>query len=240
MGREIGPADCTIEHRLAVLHDVPFFSHLPSDRLSQINQRFHAYGYEPGETIYFSGDPAERLYVVTDGEVKLLRHSANGQDVLLDILGSGEMFGSFAALGDRTYPDTAEAQTACCVLSISASDFQTVLERFPEIAVTVLSIVARRLQEAQDTVSQISATQVDARVAAVLLKLAEKLGVEEDGGIVIQTRISRQDIAAMTGTTTETVSRVMSQFRRDGLIGGGRQWIVITAPDRLSDIAESV
>ena len=234
----ISPASCTVDHRLEVLHGLPFFQHLPHEQIAEINRQFHAYDVEAGATIYFSGDPAERLYVVAHGRVKLLRHSASGQDTLLDILTTGEMFGTLAALGDLTYPDTAEAQTFCCVLGIGAQEFQTILERSPDVAVHVLGIVAKRLQEAHTTISQISATPVEARVAAALVKLSEKLGVEDERGTLIQTRLSRQDIAAMTGTTTETASRVMSQFRRDGLIESGRQWIVVTDLPRLAEIAE--
>ncbi len=234
----ISPASCTVEHRLEVLQGLPFFRDLSPERLAEINRQFRSYDVEPGATIYLSGDPAERLYVVAHGRVKLLRHSASGQDTLLDILTTGEMFGTLAALGDLTYPDTAEAQTFCCVLGIGAQDFQAILERSPDVALRVLGIVARRLQEAHTTISQISATPVEARVAAALVKLAEKLGVHDQKGTLIQTRLSRQDLAAMTGTTTETVSRVMSQFRRDGLIESGRQWIVVTDLPRLTELAE--
>ncbi len=234
----ISPASCTVEHRLEVLRGLPFFRDLPPERLAEINHQFRSYDVEPGATIYLSGDPAGRLYVVAHGRVKLLRHSASGQDTLLDILTTGEMFGTLAALGDLTYPDTAEAQTFSCVLGIGAQDFQTILERSPDVALRVLGIVARRLQEAHTTISQISATPAEARIAATLVKLAEKLGVADEKGTLIQTRLSRQDIAAMTGTTTETASRVMSQFRRDGLIESGRQWIIVTDLPRLTEIAE--
>lgn len=234
----ISPASCTVDHRLEVLHGLPFFSNLSRERLEEINRQFRAYDVEPGATIYLSGDPAERLYVVAHGRVKLLRHSASGQDTLLDILATGEMFGTLAALGDLTYPDTAEAQTFSCVLGIGAQDFQAILERSPDVALRVLGIVAKRLHEAHTTISQISATPAEARVAAALVKLAEKLGVADDRGTLIQTRLSRQDIAAMTGTTTETASRVMSQFRRDGVIESGRQWIIVTDLPRLTELAE--
>lgn len=237
VGREVGPESCSIEHRHEILHGLPFFAHLSSEALAEINQQFYATGYAAGETVYFSGDPAERLFVVAHGEVKLLRHSAGGQDVLLDMLGEGEMFGTLTVLGDRSYPDTAVAQTPCCVLGISAADFQTILARVPEVALAVLGLVAERLQNAHDTISQISATPVESRVAAALLKLAEKLGVQDERGVLINTRLSRQDLAAMTGTTTETASRIMSQFRRDGLIESGREWIIVTNAAQLEQIA---
>ncbi|MEI2616516.1 MAG: Crp/Fnr family transcriptional regulator [Thermomicrobiales bacterium] len=234
----ISPASCTVDHRLEVLRGLPFFHDLSHERLEEINRQFRSYDVEAGATIYMSGDRTERLYVVAHGRVKLLRHSASGEDTLLDILATGEMFGTLAALGDVTYPDTAEAQTFSCVLGIGAHDFQAILDRSPDVALRVLGIVAKRLQEAHTTISQISTTPAEARVAAALVKLAGKLGVPDERGTLIQTRISRQDIAAMTGTTTETASRVMSQLRRDGVIESGRQWIVVIDLPRLTEIAE--
>lgn len=234
----VSSSGCTVEHRLKVLHAVPFFRHLSLDELRPVNERFHSHSYQPQETIYFDGSPAERLYVLAHGKVKLLRHTVAGQDVLLDILGPGEMFGSLAALGDRAYPDEALAITQVCALGIGAADFQAVLERYPSVAIAVLQVVAGRLQEAHDAISQLSAGSVEVRVAAALLKLAEKLGVDHRDGRLIEAPLSRQDLAAMTGATTESVSRVMSQFRRDGLVTSGRGWVVLRDARALAEIAE--
>lgn len=235
----VNAGGCTVDHRLKVLHGVPFFRHLSIEELSPVNERFHSYSYQPRETIYFDGAPAERLYVLAHGKAKLLRHTVGGQDVLLDILAPGEMFGSLAALGDRAYPDEAQAITQVCALGIGAADFQAILERYPTVARAVVGVLAGRLQEAHDVISQLSAGSVEVRVAASLLKLAEKLGVAHEGGRLIQAPLSRQDLAAMTGATTESVSRVMSQFRRDGMITSGRGWVVITDAARLAEIAET-
>lgn len=165
--------------------------------------------------------------------MKLTRPTLTGQDVLLDMLAPGEFFGSLSALGDAEYADTAQAQTACCILGIGTLDFQAILRQYPTIAIEVLNIVTGRLQTAQETIRQLSANSVESRVAAALLKLAEKLGEETKAGTLIQTPLSRQDLAEMTGTTTETVSRVLSHFRKAGLIRNGLRWVALTNRARL-------
>ena len=237
VAREVRPEGCTASRRLAALHQVPFFAGLTDAELVEVNAHFRASAHEAGGTIYFSGQPASRLYVVTEGKVKLLRHTPNGQDVLLDILTPGEMFGGLPALGEATYDDTAQAQSPCCVVGIDAAAFATVLERCPAVAVSVLTIVGERLREAHDRLSGLVSTPVQVRVATALVKLAHKLGVERQGRLLIETPLSRQDLAAMTGATTESVSRVMSQFRRDGLIESGRGWTALCQPGRLAAIA---
>lgn len=233
---DIEPQMCSVPVRLNMLSQVPFFADLSSEDVAQVNKLFREEGFAVGETIYFVGDRADRMYVVAAGKVKLIRHTLSGQDVLLDILVPGEFFGSLSILGDDTYPDTAQAQTNGCVLEIAAQDFQSVLRRYPSVAIMALDIVSQRLRAAQEMIRQLSAHSVERRIASVLLKLAAKLGETREEGLLIQMPLSRQDLAEMTGTTTETASRVMSQFRKDGLIRTGRQWVIIVDHERVSAI----
>ncbi len=230
---------CSVDVRLRILHSLPFFADLPHADVEQINRLFHEYGYAPNETICIAGDTAEHLFVVADGRVKLMRHSLSGKNVLLDMLTPGEFFGSLSALSSDVYSDTAEAQTQSCVLSISASDFRRVLEKYPSVALKVLEITAARLRAAQDRVRQLSALSVEGRVANVLLVLGKKFGKWSDVGLLIESPLTRDDLAAMTGTTTESASRVMSQFQKDGLIQTGRKWVSILDQKALEQVAEA-
>lgn len=230
---------CSVDLRLRILHGLPFFADLPHADVEQINRLFRECGYAPNETICFAGDSAERLFVVADGRVKLMRHSLSGKNVLLDMLTPGEFFGSLSALSGDVYPDTAETQTQSCVLSISASDFRRVLEKHPTVALKILEITAARLREAQERVRQLSALTVEGRVANVLLVLGRKFGKRSEVGLLIESPLTRDDLAAMTGTTTESASRVMSQFQKDGLIQTGRKWVSILDQKALERIAEA-
>jgi CRP-like cAMP-binding protein len=124
-----------------------------------------------------------------------------------------------------------------CTLSISTAEFRHILEKFPSVSVAVLDTMSSRLLEAQDMVHQLSAHTVEQRIAFTLLKLAEKLGERNEMGLLIQIPLSRDDLAMMVGTTTESASRVMSQLQKDGLIRSGRQWVAITDPERLESLS---
>lgn len=229
---------CSVGMRLQILHSVPFFAGLEHEDLDRINPLFREHGYSPDETICFARDPAERLFVVADGRVKLMRHSLSGRNVMLDMLTPGEFFGSLSTLGDEVYPDTAEAQTQTCVLAIHANDFRRILEKHPNVALKVVDIVAARLRTAHERVRQLSTASVEGRIASLLLVLSKKFGKPSDLGLLIQSPLTREDLAAMTGTTAETASRVMSQFLKDGLIRTGRKWVSILDQDALERIAE--
>ena len=142
-----------------------------------------------------------------------------------------------AALGHTTYPDTALALTVSCVLRISAADLRAVMNRHPAVALAVLDEVSHRLEEAQQSVRRLSGGTVEQRVAASLLVLADKLGEPRGGSILLQLPLTREDLAAMTGTTTESISRTLSKWRRAGLIETGRRWISLTDRAALAAIA---
>jgi len=230
---------CSVDLRLKILGQLPFFEGLSRDALEKINQSFHEVGYDVGEIICFEGDPAERLFVVADGRVKLVRHTLAGKDVLLDMLTTGEFFGSLTSLGDDVYPDTAQAQTAVCVLTISREAFRHILELYPSITLKVVDIMAARLRATQERVRQLSVSPVEARIAHVLLVLSEKFGQQSEVGMLIQVPLAREDLAAMAGTTPESASRVMSQFQKQGLVDAGRQWVAVLERTQLETIAGS-
>ncbi len=233
----VEPAACSVELRLSILQGVPFFAGLSPAEIGAVNERFRERGFRPGESIYFSGQEATNLYVVASGQVKLLRHSFTGQDVLLDVLKPGDFFGSLATTAGEPYPDTAQAHTAACVLSINTRTFRALLEQYPRVALLVLDITAQRLQDTQEMVRRLSVESVEQRVAAVLLRLAHKLGEPTDEGLLIQMSLSRDDLAQMTGTTTETASRIISHFQKEGLVRTGRQWIAVSDESQLEEIA---
>lgn len=221
-------AHCSTDLRLQILGDLPFFAALSLKEIAAANEQFREHGFAAGETITFTGEPAANLYVVASGHVKLLHHTLAGKDILLDLLTPGEFFGNLSAQEDATYADTAMAHSDVCVLAIPTVAFRALLAQHAAVALAVLDLTTHRLQSAQERVRQLSAYSVEQRIAATLLRLAEKLGDERDVGCLIQTPLSRDDLAQMTGTTPESASRVMSQLQKEGLIASGRQWVAIT------------
>lgn len=229
------PHMCSPALRLKILRGLPFFRTVADEDLAAINARFREQGFSPGEFIYHSGDPGERLYVLAEGRARLLRLTSGGKQVMLDLLIPGDFFGALGQAG-TAYPDSAEALTPICALAISVDDFREVLRQHPATALDVLDAMAARLQAAHDAIHLLSAAPAEARVAHILLKLAGKLGVQDEAGLLIQTPLGREALAEMTGITTETASRVISQFQRDGWIETGRQWIALRDTAALEEL----
>lgn len=217
---------------------VPFFAHLSIQELRDINKQFTATHFAAGDTIYYQDERATMLRVVVHGAVKLVRQTFEGKEILLNMLKPDDYFGNFSASGNATYSETAQAQTDACILSMRMRDFRSLLEQYPKVAVSALEITAARLQSSQKKIRHLITLPVKNRIAHILMILCEKFGEDSSRGKLLQLPLSRKDLADMAGTSTETASRVMSQFQDDGIITSGRQWVAINDPDRLKNIAE--
>lgn len=233
----IEPHMCSLDLRLYILSQLPFFKSLSKDQIFEINMKFVDKGYLSGDLIYAEGEAAERLFVMADGSVKLIQSSQHGKEVLLDVLTSGDFFGGLFPSSDDIYRESAYAQTPVCVISIDNSEFRKILQEFPQVALSVMDIINERLRGSREFIRLISTATADQRVAYTLIKLSEKLGEKSDVGLLIQLPLSREDIANMTALTTETVSRIMSKFQKKNLIKTGRQWVAITKLEGLKDIS---
>jgi len=228
---------CSNDARLKILHDLPFFKGLTREDIINIHSFFKETHYNKEETIYFSGEESTQLCIIAAGSVKLIKHSYEGQDTLIDILKQGEFFGTLDILGQPVYQETAETQTNACIMKIDSRQFRAVLQKYPLAAINLIDIISERLKSANEMKKQLSVQNVEQRIAFTLLKLADKAGQQKDLGLLIQFPLSRNDLAGMTGTTTETASRIMSHFQKKGIIKTGRQWVAITNRKQLEQLS---
>lgn len=228
---------CTAHVRQQLLGDAGFFTELSAGDLDRVSARFRERNYPAGAVIFSEGAPATSLFFVAHGKVKLLRYGVEGNEVVLDMLTTGTLFGGAAVVGQRHYLESAIAQTPCCTLTISGEGFAALLKEYPSVALKVLHSVADKLDDARETIRQLALVPSESRIALTLLRLAERVGESAAEGILIQAPLSQQDLAAMVGTTQETVSRTMASFRRRGLIDSGRQWVLIRDKIALQTVA---
>jgi len=123
-------------------------------------------------------------------------------------------------------------------LRIDQQSFRDLLEEHPRVALRVLDDVAERLARSHSNAGRQATDTVAQRVAAILLRLADQLGQERTaGGTLLQVPLTRADLAGLSGSTPESVSRVMSRLRRDGIVDSGRRWTAVLDRARLEDVA---
>jgi CRP/FNR family transcriptional regulator len=225
-------------NRLELLQRIPLFAALSADQIASFADRFRVETFAPDTFIFLENDPADRLWVVQDGQVKIIKHSADGQENILEVILPGEMFGG-AGILFPVHPATAVAMTETTTLSLDREGYLQLARQFPDIPLRIIAILGERLRAAMK-MRALSTDRVDIRVAHILLKLCDKvgervpIGEKTAQGVKINLPLLRQDLADMTGTTIETAIRIMSKFRKEGLVytePGG--YIVVTDCDRM-------
>lgn len=227
---------CSPAMRLRVLRTTPLFAELSDDGLRSIDARMTNFHAGPSDVIHRQGDRAQHFSVLAAGRLKAYRTSVEGQRVVVDLLGSGDAFGGGDSFGRAAHAETVEALTTVCVLQVDTEGFHRILRDFPPVALRLIDDLATQLLESREAVTQRSTT-VTQRVAATLLRLAQKFGEQDGDGILIQLPLTRADLAGMTGSTPESVSRAMSRMRSDGLVESGRRWTRVTNVRGLGDLA---
>lgn len=208
----------------AFLRTSPVFAGLPAREVDALATVAVEEPVRPRQFIFMEGDPARWLCVVRTGRVKIVKHSASGKDVVLELLGPGELFGGVAVIERRPYPAAAQAIEPTVVVKIPADVVVALAERQPSLIREMALMMGRRLRAAHDAVRSLAVEPVERRLAATLVRLAEREGVRAQGGLALPFHLTRQSLADMSGTTVETTIRVVGRWVRDGLVAdeGGR------------------
>jgi len=221
-----------------VIKGIPIFSSLKEREVKDIGLLFIQEDFKKGEYIFWEGDPSDWLYVVAEGKVRIIKHSISGKDIILEIIPRGEIFGGVAVLDKRPYPASAQAMEDSRIIKLSRANLFRILDNYPAVALDTAIYMGKRLRDAHEMMRRLAAERVEKRIAAILLRLAERIGIRESGGIRLDINLTRLDLAEMAGTTVETAIRVMSKFGKEGLITPHTKRIVIIDKERLASLLE--
>lgn len=214
------------------------FAALPDTEIQALAAVAREVEYPAREYVFREGAKADWFCVVRSGRVKIFRQAREGRDVILELLGPGEPFGGVAVLERRPYPASAQATEASTVLKIPGAPVQALAERYPSIIRDMARMIAERLRNAHESVRALATDPVEARLAATLLRLAERDGVRDALGLSLPFRLTRQNLADMSGTTVESAIRVVSRWIKEGRVREEGGHFVVLSIDALRDLAE--
>lgn len=223
-----------------IVSGVALFEGLTEDEVMAVAQAARMRHVPRHTFLFHQGDPADAIYVVLQGQVRLSQVTTNGQEVIIRFMGPGDLFGVIAALRKAVYPISVETVEDAEFLVWGKSVMMELMTRFPRLSINAMQSLTERVQEMQDRVRELQTERVERRIARTLLRLTRQVGQKVDQGVLIDLALTRQDLAEMTGTTLYTVSRVLSQWEQEGLVESGRERIVIRSPHRLVVIAEDL
>jgi CRP-like cAMP-binding protein len=217
---------------LEVLRQVPLFRELPESELAAFADLTRERTYPKGSVILFEKDQGDSLYLVASGRVKVVLIGEDGREVILSVLGEGSFFGEMALIDDAPRSAHVIAMNDSVLLTLRREDFQHRLRSSPEVAISLLRELSRRLRRADEKIGSLVLLDVNGRVADLLLRTAG-----EEGGECIKRKLTHHTIAQMIGSSRETVSRTMRDFVQRGYIQVTRKDITITNRPALMDAA---
>ena len=203
---------------LETLHKSTVFAKLNKDELKEISPYFKEVSVKNNEVIFSEGDPSDKLYLLSEGNVKIVKHTAMGKDVILEVMSPGDIFGGVAVLDNKPYPATAQAMKAAKIIKIMRGNLVKVMEDYPDLKLEIVSYFSDKLRDSHEMLKNIATERVARRIGSLLLKLSEKIDIDDEGYKKIDFPLTRQEISEMVGTTVETCIRTMSKFQKSGII----------------------
>ncbi|WP_173045574.1 Crp/Fnr family transcriptional regulator [Nitrospira sp. KM1] len=221
-------------------------SHIPllnilsgSDRQRMLKELSETH-YGKNDFIFREGDPTEYFHIVKEGTVKCVKSSSEGRECTLKMLMPGDLFCCDAAAFDGgRHPGTARPMGNVSVLRMKKKSYFDMLRRNPDAAMEVIKYLGTRLHEAQEKAKVLALDRADQRLAALLVDFGLRSGVKDPLGVRLTVRLTREDMANMVGTTTETAIRIMGRFKRDRLVSGTANRLVIRDIERLKSLVST-
>jgi CRP-like cAMP-binding protein len=217
-----------------VLRKAPLFSALDEEAATALIASMSTQKLRRGEVLFREGDSGDKLYLVTEGKVKLGRTSSDGRENLLAVLGPGQMFGELTLFDPGPRSATVTAVTDCEFLSLSHDDLQQWLEGRPAVARGLLAQLASRLRRANDVVADLVFSDVPGRVAKALIDLANRFGRTADDGVHVHHDLTQEELAQLVGASRETVNKALADFASRGWLRLEPRSVVIMDLDRLA------
>ena len=230
----MGMADAPAIDRSAILARSEILRHLRPEQIDLLASRCTIRRCAAGDTVFERGAPGQSLLGVITGRIKVSVLSADGRELILNIIKPGELFGEIALLdgGERTASATALAPSE--LLALNRRDFLPLLERDTGLSLRLIELLCRRLRATSQQVEEMQFLDLSVRLARALLYLAETDGISTARGRQLNLRLSQSDIGMLIGASRERISRQLAAWQREGLISHKSGCLTIHRIDELA------
>ena len=174
--------------------------------------------YPKNSMVILEEEYGDTVFAICEGTVKITRVNDEGKEVILALLGPGEIFGEMAIIDGESRSANALAQENCTLLAFPQNEFIKILKTYFKVSFALMAELAKRLRKSDQQIEALSLSDAENRIGVSMLNLAEDMGIIRKGKVTIEKLPFQQDIANMAGTSRETVSRVLKLFEEKNLI----------------------
>ena len=215
------------------LKKVPLLAQLGPDALARLSEKVVLREVRRREVVFLPGDPAETIYLVNGGRVKISKVTRDGKALTLNYCGPSEIFGESSLVEGGAREEMAEAMENSMISELELSVFEDLLSSNASLGLSMVKLLAKRRLDLENKVETLVFRDVTSKLAELLLELAEEYGVEDSRGTLIALKITHQELANLIGSTRETVSLTLSQFKRKQLLTTEGRKVIVTDSESL-------
>lgn len=201
-----------------LLRGVPIFAGLADHELARLQARLQERTYPARAIIFHQDEPGRALFVIVSGRVRVFLTGDRGQQMTVDILTRGEVFGEMALFGTYSRSASVTTLTTTHTLMLQREHFHQYLREMPEIGIHMLQVLSNRLRSTTAYAAEMAFNDLPGRTARVLLTLAERHGSPCGQGIELHVDLTQSELASLVGTTRESMNRILGAFRDHGLV----------------------
>jgi CRP-like cAMP-binding protein len=219
------------------LRKVPLLQDLPADVLAKLAEKVELREIRRRQVIYLPGDPGTAVFLVNGGRVKVSKVTRDGKELTLSYRVPGEIFGETCLIDGEPREEMAEAMENALVTEIEREVFDELLRTQPSLGYKMTKILAQRRREIESKIENLVFKDVNSKLAELLLRFSEEYGVEDARGTLVALKITHQEMANLIGSTRETVSLTLAQFKKRGLIQSEGRKVIISDREGLRALA---
>ena len=216
---------------------VPIFSNLKPEDLEPLAGKLRRRGYQKGEVIFHQEDPADRMHIIVEGNIRISITSDDGREKDLAVLQPGDCFGEMALLDGSNRSATATAVDPAQTLALYREDFMDFLQEHPEVVARTTNLLTSRLRSVNQMLGDLAFLDVPTRLAKQLLELAEAHGDENEQGRPVEVPMEQEQLARLVGASRETISRALNSYRSLGILSTSHRKITVTDLPALEGMA---
>lgn len=217
-----------------------FLSQVEKGRRERLREKFSSENLDRGQFVFFEGDPASSLYVVESGVIEANLIHGDGKVFIFHFLFPGDLVGEGVAYGQSAYPFSAVARKDASLWKIKRDDLLPVLRDDDGLERYFIDVLGKKLEDSYIKTRCIAGERVEKRVACILLKTIGEHGIFDRCGERIDTPLTNRDISGLIGSTEETVSRIMSRLKKNGIVGIEDKRLVVVDRQALLGFFDSV
>jgi CRP-like cAMP-binding protein len=215
------------------LRTAPLFAALDDDAAAALRASMIEVRLAKGDVLFTEGEPGEKLFLIESGKIKLGHTAPDGRESLIAVLGAGEMLGELSLFDPGPRTATAVAVTQTKVLAMGHEALLPWLVGRPDLAVSLLAALARRLRRTNEAMADLVFSDVPGRVAKALLDLGAKFGEDSAEGLLVHHELTQEELAQLVGASRETVNKALADFSQRGWIRIEQRSVILLDVERL-------